>query len=231
MVTLKKYNLKGEEVGEVTVDDSFLDVDASRQMIKDYIVALRANIRQWSANTKGRSEVSHSNRKPFKQKGTGNARQGTLAAPQYRGGGIVFGPKPKFNQNIRINRKERHLASHSLLAEKIKSSEVIVLEDKAFKGLKKPSTKSVAAFLKQKKLDGRRVLFVGDGEYTQVEVDGSKRKVSIPSDKHSAFKMSIRNLPRCAFVIAQNVNGYDLIAARWVVINESALTELNNLLK
>lgn len=230
MSTLKKYNLSGEEIGEVTVDKSFLDVDASRQMIKDYIVALRANIRQWSANTKGRSEVSHSNKKPFRQKGTGNARQGTLAAPQFRGGGIVFGPKPKFNQHIRINRKERHLASRHLLAEKIKNADVIVLEDKALKELEKPSTKSVAAFLKKQKINGRRILFVGEGEYHEVEVEGSKHKISVASDKHDAFKKSVRNLPKSAFVIAQNVNGYDLVAAQRVVISESALEELKKVL-
>ena len=76
-------------------------------MIKDYIVALRANKRQWSANTKGRTEVNHSNKKPWRQKGTGNARQGTFAAPQFKGGGVVFGPKPKFDQHVRINRQER----------------------------------------------------------------------------------------------------------------------------
>ncbi len=228
MGTLKKYNLKGEEVGEVAVEDTFLDVDANRQMIKDYIVALRANIRQWSANTKGRSEVSHSNKKPHRQKGTGSARQGTLAAPQCRGGGVVFGPKPKFNQHIRVNRKERHLASRHLLSDKIKNADIFVLEDAALKGLEKPSTKSVASFLKTQKIDGRRILFVGEGEYHEVEVEGEKRKVSVASDKHDAFKKSVRNLPKSAFVIAQNVNGYDLIAAQRVVISESALEELKN---
>lgn len=210
MATLKKFNLKGDAVGEVTVEDTFLDVEANPQMIKDYIVALRANIRQWSANTKDRTEVSHSNKKPFRQKGTGNARQGTLAAPQFRGGGIVFGPKPKFDQHIRINRKERRLASHHLLAEKIKNSNVIVLEDKALEELNKPSTKSVATFLKKQQINGRRILFVGE-------------------KKHDVFKKSVRNLPKSAFVIAHNVNGYDLLAAQRVVMSESALTELKKL--
>ncbi len=226
MSTLKKYNLKGEEVGEVSVDESLLDVDANRQMIKDYIVALRANIRQWSANTKGRSEVSHSNKKPHRQKGTGGARQGTLAAPQCRGGGVVFGPKPKFDQHVRINRKERRLASRHLLADKIKGSNVIVLDDQALKQLEKPSTKNVSAFLRKHQIDGKRILFVGEGEYQEVEGN----KVSVASEKHSAFKKSVRNLPKSAFVIAQNVNGYDLIAAQRIVLSESALAELQNLL-
>lgn len=231
MGNLKKYNLKGEEVGEVAVDDSFLDVDANRQMIKDYIVALRANLRQWSANTKGRSEVSHSNKKPFRQKGTGNARQGSLASPQFRGGGIVFGPKPKFDQHVRINRKERQLASRHLLADKIKNANVIVLEDAVLDQFEKPSTKSMAAFLKKHNVNGRRVLFVGEGEYHEVEVDGEVRKISVASDKHEAFKKSIRNLPKSSFAIAQNINGYDLIAAHTLVMSESALEELKNIWK
>jgi large subunit ribosomal protein L4 len=229
--TLKKYNLKGEAVGDVNLDDTFLDVDASRQMIKDYIVALRANIRQWSANTKGRSEVNHSNKKPHRQKGTGNARQGTLAAPQCRGGGIVFGPKPKFDQHVRINQKERQLASRHLLAEKIKNDKILVLEDEALRDFEKPSTKSITAFLKNHNIRGRRILFIGEGEYHDVEIDGEKRKISVACDKHDAFKKSVRNLPKSAFAIAQNVNGYDLIAAHTLVMSESALEELKNLWK
>jgi large subunit ribosomal protein L4 len=181
--------------------------------------------------TKGRTEVSHSNKKPYRQKGTGNARQGSLASPQFRGGGIVFGPKPKFDQHIRVNRKERQLASRQLFAEKIKSADVLVLEDAALNSLEKPSTKSVASFLKKQKIAGKRILFVGEGEYHEIEVDGCKRKISIASDKHDSFKKSLRNLPKSAFVIAQNVNGYDLIAAQTLVMSESALEELKTIWK
>ena len=85
MATLKKYNLKGQETGHVEVDDRLVNAEANGQMIKDYIVALRANARQWSANTKTRSEVNHSTKKPHPQKGGGRARQGMLSAPQYKG--------------------------------------------------------------------------------------------------------------------------------------------------
>lgn len=217
MVTLKKYNLKGEAVGEVKLDPKFLEVEASGQMIKDYIVALRANARQWSANTKGRTEVNHSNKKPWRQKGTGNARQGSLASPQFKGGGIVFGPKPKFDQHVRINRKERRQAIRQLLADKIKDEAIIVVEDAVFGGaLKTPKTKSVVDFLKGKQVHGRRLLFVGESAEEQ--------------GKHAMFKKSMSNLPKTQFVMAVNVNGYDLMAARGVVMTESALVELTNLL-
>src|SRR6202140_3459890 len=110
MTTLKKYNLQGKVVGEVEIDEQLANAEANPQMIKDYIVAIRANARQWSANTKTRAEVNHSNKKPHAQKGTGKARQGYLGAPQYKGGGRVHAPRPKFDQHVRINKKERRAA-------------------------------------------------------------------------------------------------------------------------
>ena len=96
MTKLKKYDIEGEKIEEVDLDDKLLDVQVNPKSIKDYIVAIRKNARQWSANSKGRSDINHSNKKPHAQKGTGNARQGTIKASQYRGGAAVFGPKPKF---------------------------------------------------------------------------------------------------------------------------------------
>ena len=159
--------------------------------------------------------MNHTKKKPYKQKGTGNARQGSLAAPQFKGGGVVFGPKPKFNQHIRINRKERRQAVRQLLCEKIKAERIFLVEDAAFNGtLKEPKTKAVYDFLKKQEMAGRRVLFVGE------------------KDKdHDTFKKSMSNLPRCGFVQALNVNGYDMAVAHGVVMTESALNELVELLK
>lgn len=213
MSTLKKFNVQGEVVGEVKIDPEFTKVDANQQMIKDYIVALRANARQWSANTQGRSEVNHSNKKPWKQKGTGNARQGTLAAPQFKGGGVVFGPKPKFDQHVRINRKERRLAIRQLLTDKLNDEKVVVVEDGMFtSSLKTPKTKSIVTFLKEKKIYGKRLLFIARSIEEQ--------------EKLEHFKKSIRNLQKCSFALAANVNGYDLMVAHHIVVTESALVEL-----
>lgn len=223
MVALKKYNLGGEEVGEIDVAEDFFDVDANRQMIKDYIVALRANARQWSANTKGRSEVKHTTKKPFRQKGTGNARQGSLVSPQYKGGGIVFGPKPKFDQHVRINKKERRLAVRHLLSEKLKNDRLLIVEDGVFNGeLSKPRTKEFSAFLTKRSLKGRRVLFVGEGVY---ELDQS-----IASDKHDIAKKSTRNIQKCSFSLAPNLNGYDVLVAQGIVMTESAFAEVKKTL-
>src|SRR6188508_895850 len=121
-------------------------------MIKDYIVALRANARQWSANTKTRSQVKHTTKKPHPQKGQGRARQGSLVAPQYRGGGRVFGPKPKFDQHVKVNQKERKAAIRFLIAEKLKENRVWLIENTEMDA---PKTKMIAGFLKGLEINGR----------------------------------------------------------------------------
>ena len=115
MALLKKYHLSADLAGEFEVPDDILSERCCRQLLKDYLVIYRNNQRQWSASTKGRSEIANSNAKPRPQKGSGNARQGTLKAPQFRGGGVVFGPKPKRNQSTSLN-KRRKAGSFSLLA-------------------------------------------------------------------------------------------------------------------
>lgn len=223
MATLKKYNLAGQEIGQVKVESQWSDVEANSQMVKDYIVALRANARQWSANTKTRSEVKHTTKKPHPQKGQGRARQGSLVAPQYRGGGRVFGPKPKFDQHVRINQKERKAAIRFLLAEKIKENRLHVIENASMQA---PKTKTVVNFLKDKGLGGR-ILFLGEGHYADIETEGKVQRVSVSSDKHVNFMRSVRNLPKAQFMLASNISGYDVMIARDIVLTESAFNELN----
>lgn len=146
MAALKKFTQKGEQVGEVEADSRLASATANTQSIKDYLVAIRNNQRQWSASTKTRAEVKHTTAKCTRQKGTGNARHGSLVAPQFRGGGVVFGPRPKFDQNIRINRKEKKQAIRSLFGEKIREGKMHVIE--SFE-MESPKTKEVASFLKK----------------------------------------------------------------------------------
>ncbi|NGX41773.1 MAG: 50S ribosomal protein L4 [Chlamydiae bacterium] len=222
MTTLKKYNITGKEVGTVKIDKSFTEATANGQMVKDYIVVLRANARQWSANTKGRSEVKHTTKKPHKQKGTGRARQGSLVTAQFRGGGVVFGPKPKFNQNIRMNKKEKKAVIRFLIAEKINNNHLIVLEDTH---LEEPKTKTIANFLKTTGLN-KRVLFLGEGNYEQVVTNEKKCNVSVKCGKHNNFAKSLRNLKKTHFALAKNINGYDLMIAEDLIMTEIALNEI-----
>jgi large subunit ribosomal protein L4 len=224
VATLKKFNLEGREIGEVDIDDGFAQAEANGQMIKDYIVALRANARQWSASTKGRSEVSHSTKKPHPQKGGGRARQGSLVAPQYKGGGRVFTPRPKFDQHVRINKKQRQAVIRFLIGEKIRENKLHIL-DKT--NLKIPKTKSIAQFLKTCGLT-KRVLFLGEGNFEQIEPGHHKKKVSVRTDKHENFIKSLRNVPRVEFALASNISGYDVLLANDIVLTESALQELSH---
>lgn len=223
MTKLKKYNLAGEAVGELSIDPRLIHAEANGQMVKDYIVALRANARQWSANTKTRSEVKHTTKKPHPQKGQGRARQGSLVAPQYRGGGRVFGPKPKFDQHVKINQKERQAVIRYLIAEKMREGRVWVIDSTS---MDEPKTKRVSGFLKKMNLDGR-VLFLGEGSYTEVETEGKIQRVSISSSRHHHFVKSMRNLPKSHFLLASNISGYDVMVARDLILTESALNELN----
>lgn len=222
MASLKKYTLEGKEVGTIEFSDGFTDVEASGQLIKDYIIALRANARQWSANTKGRSEVNHTTKKPHPQKGGGRARQGSLAAPQYKGGGRVFGPKPKFDQHVKINKKQRQLAIRFLIAEKLRAGNVIVIDSTE---IESPKTKLVTQFLKGREITGRRTLFVGEGQYAEIEIGDYVEQFSSPTEQHQNFICSMRNIPKTQFALAANVNGYDLALANQIVITEKALQE------
>lgn len=223
MATLKKYNLKGQETGEVSVDERLVNAEANGQMIKDYIVALRANARQWSANTKTRSEVNHSTKKPHPQKGGGRARQGMLSAPQYKGGGRVFGPRPKFDQHVRINKKERKAAIRCLLAEKIAENRLHVISEAHMKA---PKTKTVADFLETVGLIGSRVVFLGEAHYAEVKTEGETKRVTVSSDKHDNFIKSVRNIPRASFSLATNISGYDVLVAKDIFVTEQALAEI-----
>ena len=209
MAELKKYNLAGQEIGQVAIDSAFIEATVDGQMVKDYIVALRANARQWSANTKTRSEVAHTTKKPHPQKGTGRARAGSLVSPQHRGGGRAHGPRPKFDQHIRINKKERRAAIRFLIAEKIRENKVILIDQMS---LEAPQTKSVSSFLKGREAL-QRVLFLGD---TQEKNETGRAN----------FKLSTRNLARVQFLSALQVNGYDLLVARYLVTTEAGLQEI-----
>jgi large subunit ribosomal protein L4 len=221
---LKKYNLIGKEVGEVAVDERFINAEANSQMIKDYIIALRANARQWSASTKTRAEVKHTTKKPHPQKGQGRARQGSLVSPQYRGGGRAFGPRPKFDQHVRINQKERKAAIRFLISEKLKNGQILVIDGTTMDA---PKTKTIADFLKGREFRGR-TLFLGEAAYTEVKTETKTLRVSVSSDKHAHFIKSTRNLPRTMFSLASNISGYDVMVARQIVLTEAALSELND---
>ena len=208
MVKLKKYDLSGNEIEQVELKDDLLDCQANPQMVKDYVVAMRTNLRQWSANTKGRSEISHSGAKPHPQKGTGKARQGSLSSPQYKGGGIVFGPKPKFKQHVRINQKERNKAVRSIVSTLIKDEKMHLLK---YEEMKEPKTKTLSSLLEKMGLSGKKVLFLTENEYPI---------------NYLPLAKSLRNIKKTRFLSLKNINGYEMLNAQHVILLEPALEQL-----
>lgn len=218
MAALKKYNLSGKEVGQVLIEEGLAKGNANAQMIKDYVVALRENARQWSASTKNRAEVNHSGQKPHPQKGTGRARQGYLGAPQYKGGGRVHTPRPKFDQSVKMNRKEKQAVIRQLLLERMQENRVHVLQ---CDGMDAPKTKTVVEFLKAIGLDGKKVLFVADGFCSP---EGAC------SDRLENFARSVRNLPKQQVVSVSKLNGYEVLLHQDLVIMDAAVDQLKVLL-
>ena len=217
MATLKKYDLNGKELGVVEVNDTLLQVAAHPQSIKDYLVAIRNNARQWSANTKTRAQINRTGRKPHPQKGQGRSRQGDLAAPQYKGGGIVFGPKPKFDIHVRINKKERRAAIRSLIAQKIKENCVHILQQET---LKNPKTKKMAEFFEKIQIGDRRILVLGESQAASGEM----------RNPHENLVKSMRNIPKKEYALVPQINGYSLVLAQHIVVLDSAVEEFLSVL-
>ena len=165
------------------------------------------SVRQGTRKTKSRSEVSGGGRKPWKQKGTGRARQGSIRATQWRGGGIAFGVSPR-DYTFKINRKERELALKSALTYKAKAKEVMILDKINFKDIK---TKNVTELLESLKLSGK-VLF-------------------ITKEENENLYMASRNLGNVLVLMADEINCYDIMNSNFLVIEEEALKEIEEVLK
>lgn len=213
MVKLKSYDFLGKEIGEEEISEELLGWSSNNQMIKEYLVALRNNKRQWSASTKTRAEVSHTGAKPHPQKGTGRARQGSLVAPHYRGGGRAFGPRPKFDQHVKINQKEKKAIINTLLSNVIKEGKLNILK---FESQNAPKTKTFSSFLKTLLLDNKKVLFVSESEGIY--------------PKYENLAKSLRNLPKTKFINMQNINGYEILNAQNIFILDGAVEQFKKTL-
>ncbi len=206
MAKTKLFNLKGESTKEVTLKDSVWKAEVNEAVMKDAVVLAQASTRQGTASTKTRSEVSGGGRKPWKQKGTGNARQGSTRSPQWPGGGIVFGPKPR-KYDKKQNRKERRLALRSALSSKFQDKELIVVDNLT---LTDGKTKTFNQMLKDLKLDGK-VLVVCD------------------SDNDNLY-LSARNNSNVAVMLTEEINVLDLVATKYLLIEESSVKKLEEVL-
>ena len=206
MAKTKVYNLKGEEVKDLTLKDSVWKAEVNEAVLKDAIVLAQASNRQGTASTKTRSEVSGGGRKPYKQKGTGNARQGSTRSPQWPGGGIVFGPKPR-KYDLKQNRKERRLALKSALSSKLQDKGLVVVENL---NLETNKTRDFNAMLKNLKVDGKALVVYAE-------------------DDENLFLAS-RNNNQVAVIAFDEINVLDLVATNYLVIEESAVKKIEEVL-
>jgi large subunit ribosomal protein L4 len=198
------YNQKGKAVGEAAIAERVAAREPHPQVIRDYVVAMQENRRQWSASTRDRSLVSGSNNKPWRQKGTGRARAGTLKSPLFRGGGTIHGPKPK-PKSVRVNlpRKVRRLALETAIADKIRAEKLLVLEALE---IAEPRTRHMSRLLKALKLDGAVLLVTAE-----------------PSE---ALRLASRNIPALSLKAAGNVSALDVLRAATVVMTRDSLDPL-----
>lgn len=207
MTKISVKNLQGEKVKDVTLVDSVWNVEINEGSIKKAIKLQLDASRQGTAKTKTRSEVSGGGRKPWKQKGTGRARQGSIRATQWRGGGIALGVNPR-DYGFKINRKERVLALKSALADKVAAKKLVVVENLVLASAKTKDTKDL---FKSLSLDGK-VLFVAN------------------EDAENLY-LATRNLGNCLVLFADEINVYDIVNADVVVMDESSLAQIEEVLK
>ena len=207
MAKLDIINLKGEKTNDLKLNDSSWNIETNDAIVKKAIDLQLASLRQGTHKTKTRSEVSGGGRKPYRQKGTGNARQGTIRAPHYRGGGVVFGVTPR-SYSFKMNRKERGLAIRSALTYKVKNNELVIVDNLELATAK---TKDVKDLIVNLKLAGK-VLFV------------------TANDAENLY-LATRNLGYAAVIMANQINVYDIVNADTVVMEEAAVKYIEEVLK
>ncbi|MEW9670162.1 50S ribosomal protein L4 [Ammoniphilus sp. 3BR4] len=200
------YNQTGAQVGEIELADSVFGIEPNRSVLHDAVVMQQASQRQGTHDTKGRSEVRGGGRKPWKQKGTGRARQGSIRSPQWVGGGIVFGPTPR-SYAYKLPKKVRRLAIKSALSSKVQANEILVLEGLAFDA---PKTKDMVQVLKGLNVDSKALVVTG--EFTD------------------AVAKSARNIPGIKFVTAEGINVLDVLKHDKLVITKDAVAKVEEVL-
>ena len=207
MAKIQLINQKGEKLKDLTLADNVWNIETNDIVLKKAIDLQLAATRQGTAKTKTRSEVSGGGRKPWRQKGTGRARQGSIRATQWRKGGIAGGVQPR-DYTFDMNRKERQLAIKSALSHKYQDKELIVIDKIELENLK---TKNVKEIIKDLKLDGK-VLFV-------------------TKDENENLFMASRNLGYAYSIMADEINCYDIVNANKLVCDEEAVKVIEGGLK
>ena len=200
MSTIKVLNMAGAEVGTVELNDAIFGIEPNQAVVHEVVKNHLANCRQGTQSALTRGEVSGGGKKPWRQKGTGHARQGSTRAPQWIHGGIVFAPKPRSYSYV-LNKKVKRLAMKSALSAKAAAGEIIVIDSIKMDSIK---TKDFRAFLNAVKADGKSLV--------------------VTPAKDEIVVKSARNIPGVETSMANLINVYDILKAKYLVLDKEALT-------
>lgn len=200
------YNQNGSTAGDIELNASVFGIEPNESVVFDAILMQRASLRQGTHKVKNRSEVRGGGRKPWRQKGTGRARQGSIRSPQWRGGGVVFGPTPR-SYSYKLPKKVRRLAIKSVLSSKVIDNNIIVLEDLTLDTAK---TKEMAAILKGLSVE--------------------KKALIVTADANEAVALSARNIPGVTVVEANGINVLDVVNHEKLLMTKAAVEKVEEVL-
>jgi len=203
MASLDVLDLEGKEIEKINISNEIVKQESNNEILYQEVRRYLASIRSGTSSTKGRSEVRGGGRKPWRQKGTGNARAGSIRSPIWKGGGVVFGPKPR-NYSFKLNKKVIKKSKFIAMSEKFKEKKIIVLDKLAFK---KPKTKKAYEILEKFKLIDKKVLVILEN------TSGDEAK-------------SFRNIENVLVTSAKSLNTYNILISDYLVFTKNSLTEL-----
>lgn len=198
MANVSVYNMEGKEVGKMDLSDAVFGVEINEHLVHMAVVQQLANNRQGTQKAKTRSEVSGGGRKPWRQKGTGHARQGSTRAPQWKGGGVVFAPTPR-DYSFKMNKKEKRAALKSALTSKVQDSRLIVLEELTLDEIK---TKKIAELVNNLHVE---------------------KPLIVLKEKDDKVILSAKNIPDVETALTNTINVYDVMKAGTVVLTKDAV--------
>ena len=202
MANVSVYNMEGKEVGTIELSDAIFGVEVNEHLVHLAVVQKLANKRQGTQKAKTRSEVSGGGRKPWKQKGTGHARQGSTRSPQWTGGGVVFAPAPR-DYSFKMNKKEKRAALKSALTDKLQNNNLIVVDE-----------------LKMDEKKTKRFAEV------MVNLKATRKALVVLAEKDVNVVLSARNLPEVKTAFTNTINVYDVMNARTLVLTKDAVTKI-----
>ncbi len=202
MPKVSLYNVSGEQVGDLELSDSVFGIEVNQHVLYEVVKNQLANKRQGTQSTKNRSEVRGGGRKPWRQKGTGRARQGSIRSPQWKGGGVVFAPKPR-DHSYKVPKKVRKLAMKSALSSKVSSEEILVLDSLS---LEAPKTKEIVKMLKDN--------------------NATKKALIVMADKDENLIRSTKNIQGVETTLVNTLNVYDILRHDLFIITKDAVKKV-----